>query len=326
MIKTRNKRALNYEGGFTLMEILISMSIVSIIMVIILQAFSLSNKAWQVGEKRVDEFQRTRIIIDQINRELRGAYPFKFFQNSEEFENKDCSGNIEFNGESDRLSFITSERSLSTLNYNFGFRAVTYYIDDDSGTDEEGLVVMENIPWSPNPFDEGIIVELDSSVVDIQFEYYICLKESLDSSEDEECEWIEVWNPCEESDMGLEIEELKKVKTTIPEAVRITMTVKRETKSSGFDDYEEVELTPIIIPIYTDVQSTVNPFRSNSNQGGLVDLLTGRGGTPSTDLKGNSLTPGRGEALLSPNRDDPQRAAELLRQLLSGELKVDDRK
>jgi general secretion pathway protein J len=328
MMEMHKSQSNKYQDGFTLMEILISMSIITIIMVIILQAFSLSNKAWQVGEKRVDDFQRTRIIMDQINRELRGAYPFTFFQNSDEFEYEDCLGNIEFIGETDRMSFVTAEKSLSTPDSDFGFRAVTYYIDDDSGTDEEGLVVMENIPWSPSPFEEGHVVELDSSVVDIRFEYYICLDDDLSGTESvEECDWIDVWNPCEDSDMDLEMEEFKKVRTSLPKAVKITMTVRRDKKSAGgFEQYEDEELTPIVIPVYSEAIRLGGPFGTSSSQGtSLADMLpkSGQGVMPASG--GNTSSLGGGGALLSPHKDDPQRSAEILRQLLSGEMSPNSR-
>jgi general secretion pathway protein J len=312
------------QAGFTLVEILISLTILAIIMVIILQAFQLSNKAWQVGEKRIDEFQRTRIIMDQMNREIRGAYPFKSFQNSEDFPMEDCKGNIEFVGKSDSLSFVTAEKSFSTPDFNFGFRAVTYYVDNDSGTEEEGLVMMENIPWGLDPFGEGNIIEIDSSVVDIKFEYYICIDENLDNTiDDDECNWIDSWDPCEESDVGEKIEETKQIKSTIPKAVKITMTVNREKKlAGGFEQSEEVVLPSIVVPIYCNVVPGVNSLGvSNSSGSSLTDLLSGTSGSTGTK-QGDAALPGTGskESSRTPEQNNPQKAEEMLRQLLSGEL------
>jgi len=262
-----------------------------------------------------------------MNRELRGAYPFPFFQNSEEFEAEDCYGKIEFIGEPNRLSFITSEKSLSNPNSNFGFRAVTYYVDDDSGTEEEGFVVMENIPWSPKPFEEGNVVELDSSVVDVQFEYYICLDTLLDEGSEEECDWIDTWNPCEEEDMERQIEETKKIQTSLPKAVRITMTVKREKKSSGeYGEYEEEELPPIVIPIYSEPISITSPFGRYGNQRRtFADFLSRPGSAikPVPDIQQQSRK--KKEGAIPSYSNDPQKAAEILRQLLSGEINPNDR-
>ena len=56
--------------GFTLLELLISLTIVALIVVIIFGALRIGIRAWEKGEKDVDVRQRQRIVLDLIKRQL----------------------------------------------------------------------------------------------------------------------------------------------------------------------------------------------------------------------------------------------------------------
>ncbi|HOO91604.1 MAG TPA: prepilin-type N-terminal cleavage/methylation domain-containing protein, partial [Syntrophales bacterium] len=63
---------MTYRGnrGFTLLELLISLTILSLVTVLIFGAFRMGIRAWEKGERNIDGRQRERIVLDLIKRQL----------------------------------------------------------------------------------------------------------------------------------------------------------------------------------------------------------------------------------------------------------------
>ncbi len=66
----RRGREGGLRSGFTLLELLISMTLLAVIMVIVLGAFRLGISAWEKGERSVEARQRHRIILDYLKQQL----------------------------------------------------------------------------------------------------------------------------------------------------------------------------------------------------------------------------------------------------------------
>lgn len=92
-----------YEGGFTLIEVLISLTILSLIFVAVLGAIQVGAKSWESGEARAEESQRNRTLIDTLARDLTMIYPLRV-----KAQDKDA---IAFHGKSDSLEFATLPQS-----------------------------------------------------------------------------------------------------------------------------------------------------------------------------------------------------------------------
>ena len=60
----------NANKGFTLLELLISLTILGVIVVIIFGAFRIGIRAWEKGEKDVESRQRQRIVLDLSKQQL----------------------------------------------------------------------------------------------------------------------------------------------------------------------------------------------------------------------------------------------------------------
>ena len=60
--------------GFTLIELLIALLLIAIISTAFLGLFKRGGLVWQKGEKRVQSYQNTRIILGQLSRELPAVY------------------------------------------------------------------------------------------------------------------------------------------------------------------------------------------------------------------------------------------------------------
>ena len=57
-------------GGFTLLELLISLTILSLMIVLVLGAFRIGVRAWERGETDVEGRQRYRIVFDRVKGQL----------------------------------------------------------------------------------------------------------------------------------------------------------------------------------------------------------------------------------------------------------------
>jgi len=187
--------------GFTLIELVIAITLSIVIVVILLAAMRLAYKSQAKGAERVDITQKTRILGDRISWLIRGAYPF--------FVKKPDEEKLFFEGESDKIGFVTT----SVDSYGKG-------PEDSAGlkwvsvfTDREGLKIREKIFFLEDVFDDegGKVYLLDPEVKTLEFEYY-------DIPEGEkQGEWVSDWAPDD--------------KKYIPAAVKFRITLEHEGKT-----------------------------------------------------------------------------------------------
>jgi type II secretory pathway pseudopilin PulG len=192
---------LRKNKGFTLIELVIAITLSIVIVVILLAAMRLAYKSQAKGAERVDITQRTRILGDRISWLIRGTYPF--------FVKKPDEQKIFFEGESDKVGFVTT----SVDSYGKG-------PEDSAGlkwvslfTDREGLKIREKIFFLEDVFDDegGKVYLLDPEVKTLELEYY-------DIPEGEkQGEWVSDWDPDD--------------KQYVPAAVKFRITLEHEGKT-----------------------------------------------------------------------------------------------
>lgn len=173
MILAQNRKS----KGFTLLELLITLTILTMLVGVIFGCLHIGIRAWEKGEQVAKDNQEIRILLDLIPQQIRSIYPYKFRE-----------GNIEslaFKGDSDSIRFI------STLGVTSGGAAglalVSYFVDPSYG-----LMLCEKRIFKREMFeDEWDMkkdgVPLSSLVSGIVFEY-----------QGEEGEWFEEWDANEE--------------------------------------------------------------------------------------------------------------------------------
>lgn len=61
------------ENGSTLIELLISLSILGVILLIILGGFRIGIRAWETGDRDVDQAQRLQMVVSILKRQLSSA-------------------------------------------------------------------------------------------------------------------------------------------------------------------------------------------------------------------------------------------------------------
>ena len=114
-------RTPNRQFGFTLIELLLSLSILSIISVIILGALQIGVRAWEKGEHVLAVQQRSRTILDQLDRQLASASVLMGAQKEQPL--------VEFAGNSRSLEFTSSLPLITKI--QFGPVHVKYVIETE---------------------------------------------------------------------------------------------------------------------------------------------------------------------------------------------------
>jgi len=212
----RKQKPLWSQKGFTLLELLITVVILSLIVGIAGGAFRLSIRVWEKGEEKMEEFRKTRIVLDRLAQQIKSFYPY-WIKEEDKYE-------IAFQGEANTLTFVSPISLQSPM--ITGLVLVQYLLEHDRNPDEGGdLILRESLligddllPVSPEESEkEGSGVTLLSGLDELTFDYYVLPPDS------KEGEWLEswVWKEQEEDMM-------------LPQAIRITL--KQKPKNPETDE------------------------------------------------------------------------------------------
>ena len=188
-----------HSKGFTLLELMIALTIVAVIVVIIFGALRISIRAWEKGEKDVDIRQRQRIVLDLIKRQLASTCVSDVWGRDQQL--------VSLKGDNKSIAFV-SHIPMAPGN-RFGMVYVRYAVRQEKKGDKEHLAFYEKNIALPdkkmgagNP-DEGDFSELLPGMKSIVFEY-------LKTRPDEEASiWQKNWDPA--------------VDKGVPRAVRVTL-------------------------------------------------------------------------------------------------------
>src|SRR3990172_11218036 len=61
------------ERGFTIMELLVALSLLAVMLLVAFTVFSIPFRAWMAGRKLADEQQNARLVLEWMTRRLRLA-------------------------------------------------------------------------------------------------------------------------------------------------------------------------------------------------------------------------------------------------------------
>ncbi|MEJ2109268.1 MAG: type II secretion system protein [Acidobacteriota bacterium] len=214
---SEKRRTIQSEKGFTLLEMLVAVTLVAMMSLAIWSVFRTSLRAWSRGTENIDVGQRQRIVMDMVRKQLASAYPL--------IAPPDLASPLAihpiFYGTETRLSFI----SLNSLRfYNSpGLTLVNYEVTQDP---QGGYLLHETeepyIGSTPNPeseIDLAGVIPLFNNLVQCYFEYR--------GKEGEE-PWVREWNAMERGQL--------------PEAVAVNM--------AAVDTDGNTRSQQIIVPIH----------------------------------------------------------------------------
>lgn len=162
------------ERGFTLLELLISMTILAVVATLIFGALRLGIRAWEKGEESIEYNQRTRIVLDIMKRQIASACVEK---------------NTLFMGDGENLSFY----SLVSIVPENGFGKVFVKYSVKSGQKNKRLAVFETSAVLPGKKavepDDADFHSLVPEARQILFEY-----SGKTGSNEQTPSWRETWD------------------------------------------------------------------------------------------------------------------------------------
>lgn len=199
MLQESNKDI--WKKGFTLVEMLIALTILAMIVTSTFTIFRSASRSWQKGERRSERYHSARVAIGKMSTEISQAVISE-------------KGLGKFIGDKEEISFVSF---VSTASGIFELTEVEYWIDADR------RLLMRNEDTEPDynfsTHDHSDI--LVGNISELEFSYY--------DGED----WIDSWD----SDADKEDENYQGEKGILPKAVKIRIKVedKRGKESEMFE-------------------------------------------------------------------------------------------
>ncbi len=218
--------------GFTLIEVMVTLTILGFILLIIFGAFRLGLSAWNRGESTKQEYQRVRIISQLISRQIKSAVPFKI-------KTQKAEGNyVAFEGKAHLLKFVSAFPIRAKQSEGLVY---VIYEFKEGGNEGGRLIVYEqrvlNRDFFADEPKEDLGVSILEGISDVRFEFY----REEDSQNKKPEEWVEKWDAKEEKEL--------------PKALRMIITQKNG-KNAGEEfpftiqaslpayQFEEVKISP----------------------------------------------------------------------------------
>jgi general secretion pathway protein J len=219
--------------GFTLIEVVITLTVLSLILLIILGAFRLGLSAWEKGESTKEEYQKVRIISQLISQQIKSIVPYKIKTQKAEGDY------LAFEGKVRSLRFVSAFPIKGKQPEGFVY---TIYEFKEGGREGGRLVLYEQRALTRNffeeePKEEGAVSLLEG-ISNVRFEYY----REEDPLKNQKEEWVEEWNAREEKEL--------------PKALKMTI-IQRDGK-----DKEEFPITILAsLPAYRFEEVRIGPVR-----------------------------------------------------------------
>jgi prepilin-type N-terminal cleavage/methylation domain-containing protein len=151
----RPQHTIPSESGFTLLELLISMTLLVLILVITLGALRMSSRSVAAGEKKMDSQERFRTVLAILDAQIQSQVPLTYEQ------------------EGQKIYYFKGNRKALRLSSNHsiwggqrGYVVVDYRVEADQ-TGKEVLYASEQIPGIEGRQDTRLI-----EATGISFEYF----------------------------------------------------------------------------------------------------------------------------------------------------------
>ncbi len=199
---TLHSRPVSISAGFTLLELMISFTIIGLVLVLVFGALRIGARAWEKGERDVETHQRQRVVLDNIKRQIASMclHETKVIDGEKQTQKK-----IFFKGDSGEMEFLSripmvplNRSSMVYVKYRVGEaeegegnRLLLYEKDVVFIDEEEDLAVPEDAEY----------FELIPRAEEISFAYLKGPEDKDEAVRTEELEWRDEWDP--DSDEGI---------------------------------------------------------------------------------------------------------------------------
>lgn len=166
--------------GFTLIEILVALVLLSMILLLLFSSLFTAIKYWQVGENSIEKNDEIRLASHFIRQQISQSVPILWVDKDEE--------KLLFQGESDKLFFTST---LPSYRGGGGIHTLTLKViqtDDESQLGMAySLLTPDNLPFQEGTDKNAQFVAIVSNIDSIRFSYYGKEKN------DEEAKWFDIW-------------------------------------------------------------------------------------------------------------------------------------
>ena len=284
------KRRFKNQKGFTLLELILAMSIVAIVVALGLGGVRLGIAARDVGEQKVDIYQRLRIISDQLKQKLQSTYPVFVSQiNGVPGATASLSSKtiLAFEGNTDSIRFVTFSTPMSASDPKTLMHEVKFYIGKHPETSQNGVILMERDISKGDTFskieprsDSIQYFVMAENVAQLKFRYYQVKKmplNELDRLNKKPLKFLGQWNdsismiPFEQSQgssrqPNLDFEKTNKI--SLPRAVEITIGISPEPKpgeEAAGNDLETIFSPPIIVLLNSGMEFALPPVKKEAD-------------------------------------------------------------
>lgn len=149
------------NGGFTILELLISMTLVALLLVLSFGGLRFGTRAWDAGNRHLDASTDVQLAQDFLRASIEQAYPA--------LQDASTSGALAFQGSAEKLDF------LAPLPRAFGAAAIARMsISTVASGDSKGMLLnwALDLPSASNvgaPHGESLLL---SNVLSVNFSYF----------------------------------------------------------------------------------------------------------------------------------------------------------
>ena len=184
----RKRRATKGQlAGFTLLEMLIGLTLLGVLLMLIYSALNISLRAWDTGERRASEASHQRIVQSFLRRELGQVFPIRWRGIAE--------SRIAFEGAKQDVKFVTA-LNLGASVKEGGLQWGHLYLADDveEGTDgkrRQSLFLKREVfdlqakDWGP--LDSAKPTRLIAGVKEMEISYFGAENDNADPK------WVNEW-------------------------------------------------------------------------------------------------------------------------------------
>lgn len=269
------KRRMARESGFTLLELIISLAMVTVLVTACLMAVRLATASREMGTQKSELNQRLRVLHERLSSTLRSAHLIFISPESQSLipeDDDEKSGDsriLAFEGKPESIKFVTFSEPLIKGESPPWMHEVRIYLNKNEDTDSLEILMNER-PFAQKGFfaqgsqglDKGQTLLIAQDVAYLKFRYYYEISEEGDSEASPGEKPVKVsgaWADkiiTEPFDFKSNIGDNKATDTNeettrLPRAIEVSAGLwQTGNPEEGVEPYQ-VELPPTIIPIHT---------------------------------------------------------------------------
>ncbi len=220
--------------GFTLIEVMITLTILGFILLMVFSVFRLGLSAWEKGESAKEKYQAMRVISQMIGRQVKSMVPYRIKTR------KSAGDYLAFQGRGRSMRFVSALPLKSRRPEGLVY-AVYEFREEGRGRGrlvlyEQRVLNRDFVEEDPKP-ETGI--PLFEGISRVRFEYY--REESPEKNQ--VGGWLEEWDTKEEREL--------------PRAIRLTLV-----QGGGKEAKEEFPIVILAsVPSYQFEEIRMSPIR-----------------------------------------------------------------